>query len=225
MECDKISAEMTRRELEKLTALLKEKPELLHPHHRTESDDEGDEPPNEFESRNYYLTLELNNAMHENLELKNKLDGLKVKDELIKLIHQLICLNNEIDLTTLHNYKRASSIAGISLNMMELKTGYDKKIKKVNLLKTKLTGLPVIPDDTETTLLVNYHLNLLHKTEQRLHIYYTCNTDLLTTHIKHCQMFTLAKVVLLLCLLFLFMHLFNLQYQSFPPAHDLIAEF
>jgi hypothetical protein len=182
-QMQKDSTEYTRKELEKLTALIKARPEVLHRERRVNRDNREYQEDQEdlddlvdqaaenraAESRNYYLTLELSNAMNENATLRTQIEGYKQKDDILAVITVILHLNAELQSEMNVKPPRTFSVKEITSEVYNLQTFYEKKSKKIGACMDRLTGFKT--DETNGPLLTHY-INSLEKISKKLDAYY-----------------------------------------------------
>lgn len=202
----KESTECTRKELEKLTALLKANPEVLH-RERREVQEEDDEEETEShhgrtcaaESRNYYLTLELNNALNENATLRNQLDVYKQKDDILSVIGAVLHLNTEIaaEITAVRT-PSALSIKEITTEIFNLKTFHEKKTKKIGTHMEQLTGFH---RDEKSGPIVAHYINALEKISKKLEVYVERNVHRLEAQITSKHRFENVRWLCICCII------------------------
>ena len=232
-QMQKDSSEYTRKELEKLTALIKAKPEVLHRERRENRVDrvyqEDQEDLDDLvdqaaenraaESRNYYLTLELSNAMNENATLRTQIEGYKQKDDILAVITVILHLNAELQ-SEMNVKPRTFSVKEITTEVYNLQTFYEKKSKKIGACMDRLTGFKT--DETNGPLLTHY-ITSLERISKKLEAYYTQKLHQLEALImrKHrVESMTWTSI----CLFFVFLAYYVSPYFVSPVVNTSLSE-
>jgi hypothetical protein len=208
-QCQKDSADMTRKELDKLTHLLKNNPQLLNPRSEEPEEDydldeqsERAERVERTEQRDYYLTLELNTKMAEIADLQKENALLRKKADLFQIIQQVVAFYEET--RQLQDYKKSTVLREITSSITEVTNVYERKIGKINVLRRHLlVGLKDFNDSSETINFLNHYNTSLVKLQDRLRIYYERNINALEQCVRskhfyfHLQCFAATSLIIL----------------------------
>jgi hypothetical protein len=189
-QCQKDSAEITRKELDKLTHLLKNNPQLLNPGRSTdqaeqfEQSEQDEVETRDYDQRNYYLTLDLNTKMAEIADLQKENAVLRKKADLFDLLQQVVAFHEET--RQLQDYKKSTVLREITSSITEATNVYERKVSKINVLRRHLlTGLKDFNDASETVNFLNHYNTSLVKLQDRLRIYYERNMTALEQCVKN----------------------------------------
>jgi len=196
-EVQRDSADLTRKELEKLHLTLKQNPHLLKP----ESDDEEDDPQG-YARRNHYLTLELNNVMLENTKLKNSTEACLVFTGIIQFMgefHHLSPCPRTIDINVI----------------IALKNEQARKTKRLAFLKGKLDGI----DQEENAVIRSYFTRELDRVETGLTRYYRDNIARIENYIRYYQN---GRLCLVICLSAFVMYVYQWS-NALGPGPGLLS--
>lgn len=191
----KDSAEVTRKALNSLTATIKVNPDVLNP-----KKDDDDDPDCSCscgsESRVYHLTLELNNALHEQGVLKAHVDQLKTAAELLANISATLSFNTLLlsELTQAQTVESTLSVKQITGCILALQTFHETKTKRLTFLKDKFAKVNLAPEDEQTVLLVTHYKTYLDKLGVKLEAHYTRNLKQLDGLIAFKHRLDIAKM-------------------------------
>lgn len=154
--------DMTHREMEKLNKILKEKPQLLNKHSSDSSDSDSisisssdsdekhmsyrfyanEKKMDKLEERKHFATLEINNLMLENGELKKEIEELKNKNKSMSdMVHTILKIDDIKILDTFDGTRltdMAPNLQFLTEIIINLEKQYKEVLSQICVLKLEL---------------------------------------------------------------------------------------
>lgn len=153
----------TKKEMEKLTRILKEKPHLLNKHDSDSSDSDSlsvsssdsdekilsyklmkkEKELDKMEERKHFATLEINNLLLENIDLKKELEELRIQNNVINnLVHTISKIHDIKVLDNFDDYRldENSSFSYVTEVIINLQKKYLDINDQISVLKMELVN-------------------------------------------------------------------------------------
>jgi hypothetical protein len=161
-EAQKETEDFTKKEMEKLTKILKEKPHLLNKYESDSSDCESvsvssnrdskmltyklmrkEKELDKMEERKHFATLEINNLLLENIDLKKELEEIRIQNTVVNnLVHTITKIHDIKVLDNFDDYRldESNNFSYVTEVIINLQKKYLDINDHISILKTELVN-------------------------------------------------------------------------------------